>query len=84
MRSLRRRFLLWLCREEIDAAVEIERAQCAFGLKLHTESAYAMGKRDGFNQAMDEVDKAMRERMGGGDDVWRPEDLARARKGSLH
>lgn len=71
-----KRFLLWLARNEIADAVARERRECTLGSLLQAQANFLSGHNAGFEDALKEVEAAVRERMGGGVDLVTPEDYS--------
>ena len=83
-----RRALLWLMRREIAEAVslllEFEAARAKALHELEKRTEYLRGLRDGTEDAFRSVERAVRERMCGGDDAVQFVDVHRARKGYVN
>jgi hypothetical protein len=82
-----RRLVLYLAKRELASLREEFAAACvqagleASGAELR---AFLKGHAAGCQQAMDEVNRVVSERMGGAVDFINPEDVRQARKGMLH
>ena len=83
-----RRLLRFLAAREIREAEAfvraLERVNCELAVRLHIQSAYLKGHQEGVVDAMKEVEKQVRERMGGAQDLVTLEDIAAAKKGLIH
>jgi signal transduction histidine kinase len=82
-----RKFLRWLCRQEIaDACAEMAmQAVSAEAMReMREKIAHLRGMTEGSQAAFDAVEKAILERTGGLQDLVCMDDVARAKKGILH
>lgn len=88
--TLWRTFVRWLARKDL-AAAEIARqelARAVYSVAAQAEAlertAFAHGELVGQQRMLDCIQQAVAARMGGGDDMVTPEDLARAKRGQIH
>jgi hypothetical protein len=82
------RLLCWLMRKDLAHARAEGRVfsdlQHAKDLGMEIKIAYLRGLRDGADEAFASIERCVAERMGGGQDLVMPEDIARAKRGMLH
>lgn len=82
--------MLMLAREELRAAelAKQEAARFAYEaaaqVEMREKVAHAMGEMEGQAKMAEAIAQAVAQRMGGGDDLVTPEDLARAKRGMVH
>lgn len=86
--KLWRTFVRWLARDEISQAYEagssLTQAIAIQGAQILAQESFARGECEGRRQMSDDVERAVNERMGGGQDLISAEDIARAKKGIVH
>jgi signal transduction histidine kinase len=82
-----KRFLRWLCRQEIaDACAEMAMQSIAAEAmrEMREKVAHLRGMTEGSQAAFDAVEKAILERTGGLQDLVNMDDVRRAKKGMVH